>query len=95
MVESVAKAYKPWLIASLAVLIGSLGLLAIAGTIAFVYYAATGMPIWLVLLGVVAVLGLALGFGGFFLIMMTAGWQSFRQSRRVQVLPPERDEANK
>ena len=93
MAESIGKAYKPWLIASLAVLIGSLGLLAIVGAVAFLYFAATGMPLWLLLLGVVAVLGMLLGFGGFFLLMMTAGWNSFRESKRVQVIPPERNDA--
>ena len=93
MAESIGKAYKPWLIASLAVLIGSLGLLAIVGAVAFLYFAATGMPLWLLLLGVVALLGMLLGFGGFFLLMMTAGWSSFRESKRVQVIPPERNDA--
>ncbi len=92
MQESLGKAYKPWIMLSVAVLVGSLMLLAAVGTIGFVYYQASGMPIWLILLGVVAALGLALGFGGFFLIMLAAGWKSFRDSRRVQILPPERND---
>jgi hypothetical protein len=42
-----------------------------------------------VVLGVVAVLGVAVGFGGFFLMMLTAWWRSHREARRVQVIPPE------
>jgi H+/Cl- antiporter ClcA len=89
VVESLGKAYKPWLIASVAVLVASLLLLAVVGTMGFVYYADVDMPLWLNLLGVVAVLGVAIGFGGFFLMMVLASWRSFREARRVQVIPPE------
>jgi len=88
--ESIGKAYKPYLMISLAVLIGSLVLLAIAGTAAFVGASGEPTPLWVIVLGVVAVLGVIAGFGGFFLLMMVAGWQSFRAARKVQVLSPER-----
>ncbi len=88
--ESIGKAYKPWVIASLTVLVGSLALLGLVMTIAFLYYSGTATPLWVIVLGVVAALGVGLGFAGFFLMMMTAGWMSWRESRRVQVLPPER-----
>ncbi len=87
--ESIGKAYKPWLIASAAALVGGLLLLAFVGTMAFVN-SAKGMPLWLLLLGVVAALGIAVGFGGMFLILAMAGWTSFKESRRVQVIPPGR-----
>jgi hypothetical protein len=88
--ESIGKAYKPWLIASLAVLIGGLFLLVVAGTVAFVEFSGTTTPLWVIVVGVFGALGLGLGFAGFFLMMMLAGWLSWRESRRVQVLPPER-----
>ena len=87
MSESIPKVYKPWLIVSLAILIASLLLLGVVGTVSFVSTAKT--PIWLILVGVVAALGIAVGFAGFFLIMLTAGWHSFRESRRVQIIPPD------
>ena len=87
MAESLGKAYRPWLIASVAVLVASLLLLAFVGTMAFVGPAQA--PLWLIALGVVAVLGVAVGFAGFFLMMLAAGWKSFREARRVQVIPPE------
>lgn len=87
--DPIPKAYKPWLILSLLVLVGSLVLLAVVVTVAFVRFDSAGTPIWLVLLGVVAVLGIALGFAGFLLLMFTAGYRSWREARRVQVLPPE------
>ena len=90
MSESIGKAYKPWLLLSLAVLVGSLSLLAVAGTVAFLGAAREVTPLWVIVIGVVAGLGIGLGFGGFFLIMIVAGWSSWRESRRVQVIPPER-----
>ncbi len=91
MVESVGKGYKPWIVASIAVLVGSLLLFIVTVFIGFVYYSETGQPLWVVLMGVASVLGIGLGFGGFFLLMMAAGWLSWREDRRVQVLPPERE----
>ncbi len=85
------KGYKPWIVASVAVLVGSLLLLITTVFIGFVYYSETGQPLWVVLMGVVSVLGIGVGFGGFFLLMMAAGWLSWRKDRRVQVLPPERE----
>jgi hypothetical protein len=90
LAESIGKAYKPYLLVSLTVLIGSLVLLGVVGTIAFIGSGTGSMPLWQVVLGVVAVLGLAAGFGGFLLIMLVAGWQSFRAARKVQVISPER-----
>ena len=90
MAESIGKAYKPYLMASLAVLIGSLVLLAVVGTVAFVGTTGEATPLWVIVLGVVAVLGMIAGFAGFFLIMVVAGWQSFRAARKVQVISPER-----
>ena len=90
--SSIGKAYKPWLLASLVVLVGSLMLLAAAGTMAFVGTTGEPVPLWAIVLGAVAGLGVALGFGGFFLIMLVAGWASWREARRVQVISPERAE---
>ncbi len=89
MEESIGRGYKVWLIASVAVLVGSLVLVAIAVTAAFVSFADQGTPLWVIVVGAFGVLGTGLGFAGMFLIVATAGWRSFREERRVQVLPPE------
>jgi membrane protein implicated in regulation of membrane protease activity len=88
--ESLPKGYKVWLIASVAVLVGSLGLLAMAVTAAFWTFADTTAPLWVVVLGALSLLGVGVGFAGLFLLLATAGYKSFRESRRVQVLPPDR-----
>ena len=90
--ESIGKPYKPYLLASLVVLVGSLVLLAVAGTAAFMSVRGEVTPLWVIVMGVVAALGIGLGFGGFFLIMVVAGWSSWRESRRVRVISPERVE---
>jgi hypothetical protein len=64
-------------------------LLATVGSIAFLSFSQVATPIWITLVGAVAVFGIVLGFGGFFLLMVIAGWASFKESRKVQVLPPE------
>ena len=90
MTESLPKGYKVWLIASVVVLVGSLGLLALAVTAAFWTFADTTAPLWVVALGALSLLGVGLGFVGLFLLLATAGYKSFRDGRCVQVLPPER-----
>jgi hypothetical protein len=87
--DSLPKGYRPWLILSVSVLVGSLLMLAIAVTVAFLTFSAQSAPLWDVILGVVGVFGIAAGFAGLFLLMATAGWLSWRESRRVQILPPE------
>lgn len=89
MVESIPKGYKPWLIASLAVLVGSLMLLAGTVTGAFIYFGETKTPLWIVAMGVIAVFGVLVGFGGLFMLMAAAGITSFREGRRVQVISPQ------
>ncbi len=89
MTESIPRGYKPWLIASVVVRVGSLGLLAVAVTAAFWTFQDTTAPLWVVLLGAAAVLGIVVGFGGLFVLLATAGYKSFREGRKVQVLPPE------
>jgi hypothetical protein len=83
---------KKWLMASLAVLLFSLVLVLGDIVAAFVYFADKTDPLWVTLLGVAGVLGVAVGFAGFFLLMAIAGWRSFREARRVQVIPPVREE---
>ena len=88
-VESIPRGYRPWIVASIAVLVVSLMLL--AGTVgaSFFYFEDHGSPLWVVVLGGFAVFGVLLGFSGFFVMMMIAGWRSFREGRRMQILPPE------
>jgi hypothetical protein len=86
--DSLPKGYQAWLIACTSVLVGSLILLAVAVTAAFVTFADVSAPLWDVVLGVVAVLGIVAGFGGLMLMLVVAGYRSFREGRKVQVISP-------
>jgi membrane protein implicated in regulation of membrane protease activity len=89
MVESLPKTYKPGIILSVVILVGSLFLLAIAVVAAFATFGDQPTPLWVTVVGATALLGIAVGFGGFVLLMLIAGFLSFREHRRVQILPPQ------
>jgi hypothetical protein len=67
------------------VLVGSFFLLSVAVTFGMVALGAESTPLWVVIMGVFAVLGIVGGFG----LMLFAGWQTLRESRKVEILPPE------
>jgi hypothetical protein len=63
---------KGLLVTSLVVLVGSL-MLFVGNVVAiFVYFTAEATPLWVTGLGVVAVLGIALGFGGVGVVFILA-----------------------
>ncbi len=72
-------AYRPWLVLSLAILVGSLFALAIVASLAFIYYANVLTPLWLVVLGAVSAAGVVVGFGGFFLLLVVGAYTSFKE----------------
>lgn len=85
----IPKSYKPWIILSVVVLVGSLLLLAVAVTMGMVEFRDPTTPVWVIVIGVLSVLGILAGFSGFFGLLLFAGWQAWREGRKVQVLPPE------
>ena len=83
--ESLPKGYKPFIVASLAILVLSLVLLVGAVVAAFFFFGGEGTPLWVVVMGGFAVFGIALGFAGFLGMMLVAGWRSFKESRRARL----------
>lgn len=81
--------FKPWIVLCMVVLVGSFLLLAVAVTFGMVALGAAPTPLWVVIMGAFAVLGIVGGFTGLFGLMLFAGWQTWRESRKVQILPPE------
>ena len=79
--ESLERGYKPWLIASVVLLVGSLMVLAASAAAVFIWYSETGAPLWLIVVAVLGVLGVAAGFAGLIVMMATAGWKSFRDEK--------------
>jgi hypothetical protein len=90
--KAIPDSAKKWFVASLGVLLLSLVLVLVDVVAAFVYFADKTDPLWVTLVGVAGAFGVAMGFGGFFLLMVFAGWRSLRESRRVQVIPPVHEE---
>jgi hypothetical protein len=70
------------------ILVGSLALLAVDVVAGFSYFMQKTTPLWVTLLGVAAVSGIALGFAGFLLLMVMAAWLNWREGRKIQVIPP-------
>jgi hypothetical protein len=68
--------YKRWVIASVVVLLGSLALFTGAVVAWFVYFMQPSTPLWVTVLAVVSVLGIGVGFGGLFLIMILGAWKT-------------------
>jgi membrane protein YdbS with pleckstrin-like domain len=80
--------FKLGVSASVGVLLISIMLLVGDIVAAFVYFSQQMNPLWVAVVGGLAVLGVAVGFAGFFLLMAVAGWRSHRETRRVQVISP-------
>jgi hypothetical protein len=80
--------FKGWIVASVSLLLFSLVLVLGDIVAAFVYFSDKTNPLWVTLLGVAGALGVGLGFAGLFLLMAIAGWQSHRESKRVQIISP-------
>ncbi|MBB5343635.1 hypothetical protein [Tunturibacter empetritectus] len=88
--KSLPDEFKGWIIASVAVMLLSLVLVLGDIVAAFAYFSEKTNPLWVTLLGVVGALGVALGFAGLFVLLAFAGWRSYSESKRVQIIPPVR-----
>jgi membrane protein YdbS with pleckstrin-like domain len=89
--KAVPDGFKGVLVVSVSVLLVSLMLLVGDIAAAFVYFSQKATPLWVTVVGAIAVLGVAAGFAGLFVLMAIAGWRSHREARRVQVIPPSHD----
>jgi hypothetical protein len=73
---ALAEGLKIWLILSVVVLLGSLTLFVVTVVSGFVYFNEASTPLWVTVLGVVAVLGIGVGFGGLFLVLLLAAMKA-------------------
>jgi H+/Cl- antiporter ClcA len=88
MTKAMPDGLKRWIVASVGVLLVSLMLFVGDVVAAFVYFSQKTTPLWVTVTGGAAVLGIALGFAGFFVLMAIAGWRSHREAKRVEVISP-------
>jgi hypothetical protein len=84
--------FKGWIVASVSLLLVSL--LLVLGDLVAVYthFSDKTSPLWMTLLGMAGAAGVGLGFAGFFVLMAIAGWRSYRESKRVQIILPTHDD---
>jgi Na+/glutamate symporter len=86
--------FKGWIVAIVSLLLVSLVLVLGDIVAAFVYFSEKTSPWWVAVLGVAGALGVGLGFAGLFLLMAIAGWRSYRESKRVQIISPVHEGRN-
>ena len=74
--------FKWWLVASVSVLLFSL-LLFVGNVVAgFVYFMGKTAPVWVTALGIVALLGMCVGFGGLFLLLILVAVKAHRNEKK-------------
>ena len=78
-----ADGLKGWLIASVVVLLGSLALFVGNVVAGFAYFTEKTTPLWVTVVGVVAVLGIAAGFGGLLLVLVLAAAKSRKDDKAL------------
>jgi hypothetical protein len=83
--EAMPDGLKGLLITSLVVLLGSLTLFVGNVVAGFVYFTAKTPPLWVTVLGVVALLGMAAGFGGVCLVFLLAVVKARREDKAPMV----------
>jgi hypothetical protein len=86
--KAMPNGFKGGLVASVVVLLFSLMLLVGDIAAAFVYFSQEATPLWVTVVGALAVLGVGMGFSGLFVLMAIAGWRSHREAKRVEVISP-------
>ena len=80
--KAVPDGMKSWLLACSVVLIVSLVLLTGNLVAGFYFFSDMKMPVWVSILGAVAMLGVVAGFGGVFLLMAAAAVKDWHKGRR-------------
>jgi hypothetical protein len=80
--------FKGWIVASVSLLLVSLVLVLGDIVAAFVHFSEKTSPWWVTLLGAAGAFGVVLGFAGLFVLMAIAGWRSYQESKRVQIISP-------
>jgi hypothetical protein len=86
--KALPNGFNGWIVASVSLLLVSL-LLVLGDIVAvFAYFSDKTSPLWVTLLGGAGVVGVGLGFGGFFVLMAVAGWRSHQESKRVEIILP-------
>ena len=81
--KAISEGFKWWLVASTAVIVGSLVLFVVNLVAGFAFFTEKTAPLWVTVVGVVSVIGMGLGFGCLFLVFLLAALKSRRDKTAV------------
>ncbi len=81
--KAIPDGYKWWIVASVTVLVASLVMFASTVVAGFVYFTEKATPVWVTVLGVLSVLGIGVGFGGLFLILIIIALNARRNDKKL------------
>ena len=81
--DPIPKSLKVWLVGSVVVLLGSLLLFVSTIVAGFLYFNDPQTPLWVTIVGVISVLGIAAAFGGLFLTMALAAAQARKADKAL------------
>lgn len=79
---AIPKSFKWWIVSCLTMLLSSLAIFVVNIVASFMYVSAGTSPLWVTVLGVVGVLGIAAAFGGFFLVIILIAVKTRREERQ-------------
>jgi hypothetical protein len=80
--KAMPEGFKWWLVASVSVLLFSLLLFAGNVVAGFVYFTGQTAPVWVTALGIAALLGMCVGFGGLFLLLILVAVKAHRNDKK-------------
>jgi hypothetical protein len=81
--EAISERFKWWLVASTAVIVGSLLLFVVNLVAGFAFFTEKTAPLWVTVVGVISVIGMGLGFGCLFLVFLLAALKGRRDKTAV------------
>lgn len=81
--KAISEGFKWWLVASTAVIVGSLLLFVVNLVAGFAFFTEKTAPLWVTVIGVISVIGMGLGFGCLFLVFLLAALKGRRNKSVV------------
>src|SRR5580704_950560 len=81
--KAISERFKWWLVASTAVIVGSLVLFVVNLVAGFAFFTEKTAPLWVTVVGVISVIGMGLGFGCLFLVFLLAALKGRRDKTAV------------
>jgi pilus assembly protein TadC len=82
--KAIPDGFKWWLVASTTVIVGSLVLFVVNVVAGFAFFTEKTAPLWVTVVGVISVVGMALGFGCLILVFLLAALKG-RRNKAVAV----------